>query len=98
VRDAALKWVEMVVFWWDNPRMVTVKADNRRRVQLPDAEPGQVYALERAGEGQFVLTLVKKVEPKLPRARLVKRGGYLVADTGQPLNMDVIRQLLMEFP
>ena len=42
--------------------MVTLKADNRRRVILPDIKPGQVFALETPGEGQFLLTIVKKAD------------------------------------
>jgi hypothetical protein len=51
---------------WDNPHVITLKADDRRRVQLPDIKPGQVFALETPGEGQFVLTLVKKADIKEP--------------------------------
>jgi hypothetical protein len=39
--------------------MVTLKADNRRRVQLPDAKPGQIFAYTPNGDGTVTLTLVK---------------------------------------
>ena len=39
--------------------MVTVKADNRRRVQLPDVKPGQIFALQDNGDGSLTLTKVK---------------------------------------
>lgn len=39
--------------------MVTLKADNRRRIQLPDAKPGQIFAYTPNGDGTVTLTLVK---------------------------------------
>lgn len=53
--------------------MQTLKADDRRRVMLPDAKPGQVYAYENAS-GTITLTPVKKEEskPKFPRGSLLK--------------------------
>lgn len=45
-------------FLWDYASMVTLKADDDRRVQLPQAKPGQVFAYEETGAGQITLTLV----------------------------------------
>lgn len=43
--------------------MVTLKADNRRRVQLPEAKPGQVFIYEKDVSGTIItLQLVKKIE------------------------------------
>jgi hypothetical protein len=78
--------------------MDTLKADNRSRVKLPQVKPGTVFALESPGEGQFLLTLVKKIEPRPVKARLVKRNGHLVAVADRPPNMDVVNQLLKELP
>jgi hypothetical protein len=39
--------------------MVTVKADNRRRVQLPDVKPGQIFAVQDNGDDTITLTRVK---------------------------------------
>jgi hypothetical protein len=44
--------------------MDTVKADSAKRVRIPDAKPGQVFAYERTGEGVFTLTAVKKTDVK----------------------------------
>ena len=41
--------------------MVTLKADNRRRVQLPDAKPGDVFEYKNSGQGSVTLTVVKAV-------------------------------------
>lgn len=58
---------------WDNPRMVTVKADSRRRVQIPGIKPGQIFAFEDQGNGVRVLTDVKKdVKEPFPPGSLLK--------------------------
>ena len=51
--------------------MVTLKADDRRRVQIPTAKPGQVFAFESQADGSVVLTPVKadRHEP-FPRGSL----------------------------
>jgi hypothetical protein len=60
--------------------MITVKADDRRRVQIPGIKAGQVFSLEDEG-GKVVLTPLKKVEPRTVMLKLIKRKGRLVADT-----------------
>ncbi|HZV35069.1 MAG TPA: hypothetical protein VFB72_10895 [Verrucomicrobiae bacterium] len=39
--------------------MVTLKADNKRRVAIPDIKPGQVFAFEDNGDGSYTLIKVK---------------------------------------
>jgi hypothetical protein len=46
--------------------MITVKADNRRRVQLPSIKPGQVFAFEVVGDGSFLLRMVAPVPRERP--------------------------------
>ena len=53
--------------------MVTLKADNRRRIQIVDAKPGQVFVYENQGGGRILLTLV--VEPKIPLVKARKVNG-----------------------
>jgi len=43
--------------------------DAKKRIRLPDAEPNQVFAYERRGEGRFVLTRLVKAEPDEPFPR-----------------------------
>ena len=40
--------------------MVTLKADNRSRVKLPDVKPGTVFELTENGPGRFNLV---RIEP-----------------------------------
>lgn len=81
--------------------MVTVKADNRRRVQLPDAKPGQVFAYSSDGDGRISLVEVQpKAESPVKRAkvRFEKRGRFTAAFTDRPINEEAIKELLAEFP
>jgi hypothetical protein len=61
-------------FLWDSPRVKTLTADSRRRVMLPDAKPGQVFAYELAGKGQFLLTTLKKEDAEPVREIKLIRG------------------------
>jgi hypothetical protein len=53
--------------------MHTVTVDERKRVRLPDAKPGQVLAYENLGGGSFSLTAIKAERKEMfPRGSLVK--------------------------
>jgi len=41
------------------PTVKTVTVDAHKRVRLPDAKPGQVFAYENAGDRRRILTEVK---------------------------------------
>jgi len=43
--------------------MITVKADERRRVSLPGAKPRQVFSYTENRNGTITLTPVEKPEP-----------------------------------
>jgi hypothetical protein len=79
--------------------MTTATVDDKKRIRLPSAKPGQVFALEEEG-GRFVLTSVQKAEPEGPRAHLVKRRGrtYLSAGSGEQMDATVLKELLADFP
>jgi hypothetical protein len=75
----------------------TIIADKQKRVRIPDAKPGQVFAYEVAGE---VVTLrpVKATEQNPIKGRVEKRGNRLVGVTDRPIDMDALKQALAEFP
>ena len=53
--------------------MTTVTVDDRKRVRLPSAKPGQVFALETGDAGSVTLTPVKADhKPKYPPGSLAK--------------------------
>ena len=75
---------------------MNVTADERRRVTLPkSARPGEIFAVEEAGAGKFVLTRLGKPKPK---ARLVREGRFLVGVTDHLITQEIVRDLQNEFP
>ena len=53
--------------------MITLKADDRRRVQIPGIKAGQVFAFEDQGNGVRILTEVRKaMKEPFPRGSLLK--------------------------
>ena len=51
----------------DNPPMLTTRADEKRRVTLPDAKPGDRFEIRRPGNGDFILVRLPR-EPRMSRA------------------------------
>ncbi len=71
-------------------------ADSRRRVTLPkSAHPGDAFALETPGEGQFIL---KRLEKPTRKVKFSRKNGFLVASSGHPITMAQTRALMDEFP
>ena len=64
--------------------MDTVKVDSTKRIRLPDAKPGQVFAYSADGHGRIVLTEVqiKAGKPDVPFLNGIK-----------PLSRDVLDRL-----
>ena len=53
--------------------MTTLIVDDRKRVRIPDAKPGQVFACEPGPGGSFKLIPVKAVrKERFPRGSLLK--------------------------
>jgi len=54
--------------------MHTLIVDSKKRIRLPDAKPNEVFAYERQGDGQILLTRLVKEEPAeaFPRGSLKK--------------------------
>ncbi len=71
-------------------------ADSKKRIVLPIANPGDVFDIQRQGDGHFVLLRLARPEPK---ARL-NRADCLRAIDGAPLKpkMDwaALRELTRE--
>ena len=88
--------LEKGVFRWDNPTM-TVIADNKKRVTLPTAKPGDRFDIQISGDG-FLLRKLEPVEPKPAKVRFEKRGKYTVAFADQPINEQALREALADFP
>jgi hypothetical protein len=65
--------VDLPSLRWDNPTMTTT-ADSKKRVVLPTARPGDVFDVQRQGEGLFVLVRLARPELKtrLTRAQCLR--------------------------
>jgi hypothetical protein len=80
--------------------MITAKADNRRRVQIPHIKSGTVFSVENDGAGTIVLHELKPVEGVAPKCRVFRdKHGVLVMDNGRTFTTEQMLKLIEEeFP
>jgi hypothetical protein len=76
---------------WDHPT-VTIRADSKKRVVVPDARPGDVFAYEDHGNGHF--HLVRLNMPAAPKSKT--RAQVRKAITGSKLRFDMSWDQLRE--
>jgi hypothetical protein len=60
--------IDPVRYGCENPTM-TSKADNKKRILLPSARPGDVFEIQDHGDGRFTLVRLARPEPKAPMTR-----------------------------
>jgi len=77
----------MIRIGWDNP-LVTIKADDKRRVVLPTAKPGDVYQVDYSA-GRITLTKLVPAEPKLVKSRKVN-GRWMGAAEARPDRQSIV--------
>ena len=78
---------------------MTVVADNKKRVTLRLANPGDRFDVQASGNGKYILTRLEPVEPSRPaKVRVEKRGRYHVGVLDRPINVEVLTEALAEFP
>ena len=83
---------------WEIPTM-TVVADQKKRVTLRLANPGDRFDVQESGEGQFTLTKLEPVKSARPsKVKIEKRGRYHVGVLGRPINGKVLAEALAQFP
>jgi len=83
---------------WDIPRVITTKADDRKRVVVPHVKPGQVYDVQANGDGSITLTPLKPAR-HIPRfVKTAKRGKYTVGVLDGPIDPDALKEALADFP
>jgi hypothetical protein len=76
---------------------MTVVADNKKRVTLP-TKPGERFDVQAFGNDKFVLTRLAPVRLRPAKVTFKKVGGYTVAKTNHPIDMDAVNRALEEFP
>ena len=79
---------------------MTTTADSRKRVVLPAAKPGDRFDVQASADGVFILRPLKLVKKtgRPAKVRFEKRGRYTVAVTDRPIDMNVVKELLANFP
>lgn len=48
---------------WDNPTMSTAKVDSKKRIVLPNGEPGDVFDIQQQAEGRLLLVRLERTAP-----------------------------------
>jgi len=64
---------------------MTTKTDAKHRVVLPGAEPGEIYDVQRRGDGTYLLVRLERPEPRL----VVSREESLLAMDAAPLRLSM---------
>ena len=78
---------------------MTVVADNKKRVTLRLAKPGERFDIQVVGDGRFILTRLEPVpEPSQAKVRIERRGQYSVGVLDRPIDEQAIKRALSEFP
>lgn len=77
---------------------MTVTADNKKRVRLGMANPGDRFDVAVSADGIFVLRRLEPVKERPIKARLAKDGKYTVLVTNHPVDEALLKQALSDFP
>jgi hypothetical protein len=78
---------------------LTVVADNKKRVTLRLAKPGDRFDVQVSPEGKFILTKLEHVREAPPAQVLIeKRGDYHVGVLDRPIDMEALKEALADFP
>ena len=78
---------------------MTVVADNKKRVTLRLAKPGQRFDVQVCGDGKYILSRLEPIRGARPaRVRIEKRGRYSVGVLSAPIDAVALKEALAEFP
>ena len=78
--------------------VMTTRVDDQNRVVVPQAKPGQVYAVQENADGSLTLKAVEPTTSAAPTCRLADEDGFPVVVPNQPIDEQAIRDLLADFP
>jgi hypothetical protein len=81
----------------DNSSM-RVTADERKRVVLPSAAPGDSFEVQTPNDGTFILTRLEPATLRPAEVKLEKRGAFTVGVLNRPIDEQALREALAEFP
>jgi len=78
---------------------MTVVTDNKKRVTLRLAKPGDRFDVQVASDGHYILTRLEPVQLNgTAKVRIEKRGQYHVGVLDHPINEEALKDALAEFP
>ena len=81
--------LETAAFQWEFLHMKTLTVDDRHRVTIPEAEPGQMFEYEPAADGTIKLVpVLTQPEPKRVFAKLVERDGVMIFELPEGYKLD----------
>jgi hypothetical protein len=96
--EIAPKALESRLRKWEIPTM-TVVADNKKRVTIRHAKPGDRFDVLVAGDGRFILTRLEPAWLGRPaKVRIEKRGAYSVGVLDHRVSEEALKEALSEFP
>ena len=75
---------------------MTLKADSRKRVVVPDAQPGDVFDYEDRGNGRYLLVRLAKPSPKSSISRAEFRKAISRSKLKFEVGWDELRTLTRE--
>ena len=76
---------------------MTVIADNKKRVVLAGAKPGDCFNVQVSPNG-YLLRKLEPVHSEPAKVRFIKREGYTVAIADQAINEEALHEALADFP
>lgn len=79
---------------------MTRTIDPKRRLVLPDHfHSGDVVEIETEGEDVLIIRRMKAVKRHTHKMRLVRqKDGFTVLVGGSPVNSEIVKRLLEDFP
>jgi hypothetical protein len=80
---------------WDYPTM-TVIADSKKRVVMPGARPGDVFAFEDEGNGHFRLVRLNQPAPPKKMTRAEVLAAIKASKMSFDMTWDELRDLTRE--
>ncbi len=75
---------------------MTIKADSKKRVVVPDARPGDVFAYEDLGNGHFHLVRLNMPDPPKRKTRKQVRKALAGSRLKFDMSWDELRELTRE--
>jgi phage FluMu protein gp41 len=76
---------------------MTAVADNKKRVTIRTARPGERFDVQVSGE-KIILTRLALAQPQAAKVRIERRDGFSVGVLEKPIDEQAISNALSDFP